>query len=97
MKGTMALTSLVLLALLAAGNNVIYKGHRNVMMTRSLGHCTEDPCLMFPRLRMRDERRPVFLHRCLAAEEEFIRKHVCTEIMNAHYQFHPNYRASAFL
>ena len=97
MKGTMALTSLVLLALLAAGNNLIHRGHRNVMMTRSLGHCTEGPCLIFPRSRMRDERRHVFLHPCLAAEENGIRGHVYTEIMNAHYQFHPDFCASALL
>lgn len=62
MKSTMTLTSCLLLALLAAGNTVIYRGHRNVMMTMSLGHCTAGLCLMFPRSRMRDERRPVVLH-----------------------------------
>ena len=53
MKSTMALTAFLLLALLAAGNTVIYRGHRNVMMTRSLGHCTAGLCLIFPHSRMR--------------------------------------------
>ena len=62
MKSNMALTFFLLLALLAAGKTVIYGGHRNVMMTRSLGHCTAGLCLIFSRARMRVERRPVLLH-----------------------------------